>query len=311
MQKIRVGYASRAVGTAPVWTACDAGYFLNLGLDVEPVLFEGSINVTKALESGEVQLANFAAPAPVQANLERNAGLVVILGAMNRMMQALMGRPGVTSVEDLRGGVIGLNSWGEVNHWMLLSLLPRLGLVRDRDVRLVETGRSRGEPWHTPMPVDALMLHPPEPFAATRAGWTILVDTRRLEIPFQLSCITGRRDWIAANRDGVARYIRGHVEGLLRFNSDREFGLSVMRKWGSPVSEDVQRETWEFASREFSPRPFPTAAAIAGILEAMRGSVPGAESADPAHNVDDSFMRDLEAGGVLGELTARYPQPAR
>ena len=188
MDRIRVGYASRAVGTAPVWTACDAGYFQALGIDVEPVLFQGSMRVTKALESGEVQLANFAAPAAMQANLERGADLIVVLGAMNRMMQALMGRPGVRTLDDLRGGAIGVNSWGEVNHWMLEALLPRLGLVRDRDVRLVETGRHDGDAWNIDAPIDALMFHPPEPFAAARAGWSMLVDTREIQIPFQLSC---------------------------------------------------------------------------------------------------------------------------
>ncbi len=306
MDRIRVGYASRAVGTAPVWTACDAGYFQALGIDVEPVLFQGSMRVTKALESGEVQLANFAAPAAMQANLERGADLIVVLGAMNRMMQALMGRPGVRTLDDLRGGAIGVNSWGEVNHWMLEALLPRLGLVRDRDVRLVETGRHDGDAWNIDAPIDALMFHPPEPFAAARAGWSMLVDTREIQIPFQLSCITGRRAWIDANRDLVARYLRGHVEGILRFNNDRECGLAAMRKWGSPVEEAVQVETYDFASREFSQRPFPTAASIAGILGAMQGKVAGADPARAAQYVDDSFMREMEASGVLAAMTRKF-----
>ncbi len=306
MDRIRVGFASRAVGTAPVWTACDAGIFERLDLDVEPILYGGSLGATRALASGEIQLANFAAPAAIQANLEHGADNVVILGAMNRMMQALMGRPGVQSVEDLRGGVIGLNAWGEVNHWMLEALLPRLGLVRDRDVKLAITGRAHGEPWVTPFPVDALMLHPPEPFAALKAGWSVLVDTRELEIPFQLSCIVGRRDWIDRNRAAVRRYVEGHVEGIMRFNTDRAFGLKVMDKWGSRVDAGVQAETWEFASREFSPRPFPTAQAIAGILAAMRDKAPGADPERAADHVDASFMDDLQASGRLADLAAVY-----
>jgi ABC-type nitrate/sulfonate/bicarbonate transport system substrate-binding protein len=310
MDRIKVGYASRAVGTAPVWTACDAGYFAAQGIEVEPVLLEGSLSVAKALDSGEVQLGNCASPAILQACLERGSDLIVVLGAMNRMMQALMGRPGVRTLDELKGGVIGVNSWGEVNHWMVEALLPRLGLIRDKDVRVVATGRTKGHPWDTAVPVDALMFHPPEPWAALKAGWNMLVDTRALQIPFQLASIMGRRDWIAQNRDLVARYLRGHVEGILRFNSDREFGLAVMRKWGTPVDEDVQRQTYEFASREFSPRPFPTAASIAGILAAMQGKVAGADPARAAHFVDAHFIEALDADGTLDELARKYPQPA-
>ena len=307
MSKIRVGYASRAIGTAPVWTACEAGYFRAQGLEVEPVLYEGSIAVTRGLEAGDIQLANYAAPAAIQANLERGADLVIVLGAMNRMMQSLMGRPGVTGVEALKGGTIGVNEWGEVNHWLVEALLPRLGLVAGRDVRIVETGRAHGKAWNTKVPADALILHPPEPFAAVKAGWTVLVDLRDLNVPFQLSCIAGRRDWIAGHRPAVERYLRGHVEGILRFNADRDFGLKVARKWGSPVDDDVLARTWEFASREFSTRPFPTAAAVAGILAAMRGKVAGADPARAADYVDDGFMTALEAGGVLQDLQRRHP----
>ena len=110
-------------------------------------MLEGSLSVTKAIESGAVQFGNCAAPAIIQACLERGSDLIVVLGAMNRMMQALMGRPGIASLEALKGGVIGVNSWGEVNHWMVEALLPRLGLMRDTDVGMVAPGRTKDHPW--------------------------------------------------------------------------------------------------------------------------------------------------------------------
>ena len=78
MDKIRLGYASAAAGTAPAWTACDAGIFEALGLEVEPVLMPGSVAVSKALAAGDVQLANFAAPAAIHADLRDGADLVVV-----------------------------------------------------------------------------------------------------------------------------------------------------------------------------------------------------------------------------------------
>lgn len=306
MARIRVGYAARAIGTAPVWTACEAGYFSALGLNVEPVLYKGSIATTRALESGEIQLANYAAPAAVQANLERRSNLVVVLGAMNRMMQSLVGRPGVANIDDLRGGTIGVNEWGEVNQWLVEALLPRLGLVAGRDVTVIETGRPTGETWETPRPADAIVLHPPEPRAAEKHGWHVLCDMRTLNVPFQISCVTGRGDWIDAHRPEVALYLQAHTEGILRFNTDRTFGLSVARKWGTPVDEDVLADVWDFASAEFAERPFPTAAAIKGILNAMSGHVPGAQFADPKSFIDDSFLSEMESSGVLASLQKKY-----
>lgn len=306
MDKIRVGYASKAVGTAPVWTACDAGYFAALDLVVEPVLIPGSGNVTRAIEAGEVEFGNFAAPAAIQANVERGSDLVVILGAMNRLMQALAGRPGISTLDQLRGGVIGINTRGDVNHWLLEALLPRLGWREGIDVRIVEIGRAKGKEWRTEAAVDALVLHPPQPFEAAVDGWTTLVDTRSLDMPFQLSCITGRRTWIDHHRELVQRYVQGHVEGLLRFNADRPFAVAVQKKWGPTSDQEILVRTHEFAAGEFSPRPFPTEAAIRGILEAMRKTLPKADPARAGDYIDPSFVARLDSSGLLAELAARH-----
>jgi ABC-type nitrate/sulfonate/bicarbonate transport system substrate-binding protein len=306
MTKIRVGYAARAIGTAPVWTGVDAGYFRNYGLEVEPVLFKGSLLVTKALEAGEIELANYAAPAAVHANLERQANLVVVLGAMNRMMQSLMGRPGISSFQDLRGGTIGVNEWGEVNHWLVEALLPHIGFVAGRDVTLIETGRSQGETWETPKQADAIILHPPEPYAALKHGWSQLVDLRDLNIPFQISSVSAQREWSARHREELKLYLLGHVEGILRFNTDRDFALHIARKWGTPVDEEVLAQTWEFASKEFSEHPFPTVQAIQGILNAMKGQIACAAVSNPADHIDASFLQELEESGQLKDLRIKY-----
>jgi ABC-type nitrate/sulfonate/bicarbonate transport system substrate-binding protein len=310
MTKIRIGYAARAIGSAPVWTALEAGYFKALGLEVEPILFKGSLLVTRALESGEIDFANYAAPAAVQANLERKAGLVVLLGAMNRMMQCLMGRPGIISIDDLRGGTIGINEWGEVNHWLVEALLPHIGLRAGKDVKIIETGRATGETWDTPRPADAIILHPPEPYAAIKAGWSPLIDMRKLNVPFQISSISARRDWAEQHQSVVLLYLQGHFEGLMRFNTDRDFALHIARKWGTPVDDEVLQQTWDFASQEFSENPFPTPEAINGILQAMRGKIARAEEADPADFIDSTFMQSLQDRGILALIRKRYGRSA-
>ncbi|HWG04276.1 MAG TPA: hypothetical protein VG271_04610 [Beijerinckiaceae bacterium] len=75
---------------------------------------------------------------------------------------------------------------------------------------------------------------------------------------------------------------------------------------GAPVGEDVQRQTYGLASREFSTRPFPTAAAIAGVFSAMQGKIAGADPAHAGDYVDGSFLAALESAGTLDELARRH-----
>ena len=91
---------------------------------------------------------------------------------------------------------------------------------------------------------------------------------------------------------------------MLRFKNDNALAMAVSRKWGPPVSDDVHQLTWEFASREFAEKPFPTVASIQTILDAMSGAVTGAAEANPATFIDASLVERLDAGGVLDRLRA-------
>ena len=56
--------------------------------------------------------------------------------------------------------------------------------------------------------------------AAIVTAFCSVLSPYGLNLPFQLSCICGRRDWIQGHREIIQRYIQGHVEGLLRFNTN-------------------------------------------------------------------------------------------
>jgi ABC-type nitrate/sulfonate/bicarbonate transport system substrate-binding protein len=306
MDKIRIAYSSPAAGTAPVWTACEAGYFEALGLDVEPILIRGSTAITKAMEAGEVDLANYAAPAPVLANVDRGLDTVVILGAMNTLTQSLGGRPGIDTLEKLRGGTIGINNKTDVNYWLLRAVFPILGFEEEKDVHIKIIPRAEGREWMADHGVDCLILHVPAPDDAAKDGWTVLADLFAMKIPFQLSCIAGRRSWIEKNRDLVRRYIRGHVEGLIRFDGDSDFAVKVLGKWGASQDVAINTKIHHHALELFSIRPFPTVEAIQPILNAMKGVVPGAETANAADLIDRSFIEELDAEGYLDALAKQH-----
>jgi hypothetical protein len=148
-----------------------------------------------ALESGDIQFSNFAAPAIMMANMERGTDFVFIAGSLNRLMQSLCRRPRIRSIDQLKGGKIGLKrrDKGEVNPWIIAAILPRLGLRENYNIQIVHTGGSSGKEWNTEVPVDALVLHQPQPFEAAKEDWTILQDLRQLDIPFQLASVSARR----------------------------------------------------------------------------------------------------------------------
>src|SRR5579871_1228483 len=124
MDKIRLGYAAKAGGTAPVWVAYEAGIFRDLDIDLELALIPGSKQVSAAIDAGDIQLANFASPAAVQRDLQLGSDQIVVMGIMNTLIQTISGRPGIDSLEQLRGGRIGTPGLEEVDFRILTAVLP-------------------------------------------------------------------------------------------------------------------------------------------------------------------------------------------
>ena len=127
-----------------------------------------------------------------------------------------------------------------------------------------------------------------------------------MDIPYQLACAMGRKSWIAAHQDVVHCYVRGHVEGILRFKHDRAFGIEVLRSYANADDEDVLLSSYEAIREEFSSNPFPTAEAIRNILQTFQGWIQGADPAQDEKYIDRQYMETLAAANVLNELRKRY-----
>jgi ABC-type nitrate/sulfonate/bicarbonate transport system substrate-binding protein len=308
VDRIRLGYAAKGGGTAPVWAAHEAGIFRALDIDLETVLIPGSHAVSQALDAGEIQLANFAAPAAIQRNLEHGSDQVVILGAMNRLVQSLVARPGISSLEELRGGTVGVPSPNEVDYRIIQAVLPRIGWQLGKDLRVEFLGRwTSDKRWLAPnLPVDSLILHPPDPDDAVLDGWTTVFDMRTLNLPFQLGCATGKRSWIEAHPDLVRRYALGHAEGILLFKADRRFAIKVLQKYSPTADEAVLDRSYDGLVEDFSNTPYPDAERIRNILLTMEGEVPGADASRAAEFIDDTYVRQLDEAGELARLREKY-----
>lgn len=136
--------------------ARSGGVLRRLGLDVTEIPVASSPAQFRALLNGELDAAltspdNVVAYRHVPGNpLGRTADVRILLGIDRGMGLALYGRPGLGSVEELRGEVIGVDVAASGFAFVLYEILATVGLVRGRDYELAELGS-------TPRRVDALV----------------------------------------------------------------------------------------------------------------------------------------------------------
>lgn len=137
---IKIGTIFAYYETAiPLLVADALGYFEEAGLDVQLLGFPGGSEVRKAVVAGEV---DFGAHSAVHVGIAQNAGadMVIVMTLHEAHTIDICARPGIESIEDLRGKVVGVTAEGSLSWASAISYLKRAGLEPDRDVKIIGIG---------------------------------------------------------------------------------------------------------------------------------------------------------------------------
>ena len=100
-----VSYASVSGSRAPLWIAKEMGLFEKYGLDGRPIYVPAGYPSVSALISGDVQF--IATGGSVVAAAAARGAQVVMVATLGSIAYKLMAHPSISTIEGLRGKVIG------------------------------------------------------------------------------------------------------------------------------------------------------------------------------------------------------------
>ena len=120
MEKLRLAYSAIGGSQASVWIPYEAGIFRKHGLEVELLYVGGGGRAAQVVQSGEVPIGVFTGGAVINSNLA-GGDLVMIASSMNVTTFAVMARPEIRRVEDLKGKKIGISRFGSATDFGLRS----------------------------------------------------------------------------------------------------------------------------------------------------------------------------------------------
>jgi ABC-type nitrate/sulfonate/bicarbonate transport system substrate-binding protein len=304
MDRIRIALANRAAGTAPVFAAFEAGYFIEEGLTPELIFHPGHAASMRALLAGEAEFTNAVAVELIRANLRHGGEAVIIASAIARSAQQVSARPGLETREDLRGKRWGILARHDADDCSIAMAFERWGWDRERDAEIVVVGSdgARLDLLLDERRVDVAIMHAPEPFLAARRGWRLVEDLGRLDVAFQNSCAATRRRLLEERPDTVRRYTRAYCRGIHRFRTDADFGVAVLRKYTGQSEPDVLGPTWVMYARYMGAMMFPSLEGVrnAGKTLYRLGAVPAPVA--PESVVDLGPVTRLEEEGFFMKL---------
>ena len=139
-EKIRIGYAARAVTHSISYLAKEAGLFRDEGLQMEVVRTAGAVS-PMALLSGDTDFATMSAFLLIPVSV-RNQDVVMLGGLTRYAAMTLVSRPEIRNAKDLMDGVIDLQRPGDAYEKNARSALQHLKLNPDKDVKFLYLGTN-------------------------------------------------------------------------------------------------------------------------------------------------------------------------
>ena len=138
LERFILSNSTLAESRAPLYIAKDTGLFEKHGLDMQIVNIRGAAINTAALLAGEIQMTVAASAVAITA--AARGAPIVIIATICPTEYILVSRPPINSIQQLKGKTIGIAGFGAGDFFALRRLLPKLGLVIDKDVSLLPTG---------------------------------------------------------------------------------------------------------------------------------------------------------------------------
>jgi len=304
----------RSMSKLPFVIAEDQGLYEKHGLDVElrltPPEFEGGIEthppfwprVWRRLGLQEVPDPDiFVAghtPTMVRQMRETRARKLIALAATDCSVRSyVIGRPGINSLEELKGQRLGINNDATTSGFAALRMVQRMGWDRVQDISIMNSG---GIEALRESLVEAIVGGDAEFEAAEREGFPILEDTRVWNERLAGNSVMVYPAWLedSTNREAARRFLRATAEAIALFHQRPALVLEVLTNW---YGMDLDLAEGRYHRTDYVPRkPYPCSEGIRNTMELhdsneMRRYTPG-------DFYDDSLMRELDESGFIDSL---------
>jgi NitT/TauT family transport system substrate-binding protein len=279
--RLTLGLAVPAASFLPVYVAA-ARTWKEQGLTVEIVSFRGDAEVSQAMAGGSLDLS-----------LQSLDGLINLINAgqpvkgfyagFHQADFAWLAQPQIKTWADLKGGTIGVSTFGSLTDQLTRYVLTKHALAPETDVRIVQAGPSATSiQLLRSGRLLAAIQSAPTKWVAQDLGLTVL-GTQAQEIAPQWPkhAFVARTQFLDQNPKTVRAFLGAHVAAIRLARADRDLAVKVL--------VDQVKYQPSYAGRAYDEN-------MGGFDE--RGRLP-----------DDKYM-DIFWSIAIAAGTAREPWPA-
>jgi ABC-type nitrate/sulfonate/bicarbonate transport system substrate-binding protein len=232
-------------GQAPLWAiyvAVHKGFFAAEGIDLELNFAQSGPAVTQQLTAGSLDVAlSVGITSPIHA-IDKGAPLALIRIVGNSAPYALIGKPGLKSIADLKGKAIATGQITDITTVYFERMMAAHGLKKG-DYEMISIGVAAARYAALKAGVaDAAIVLPPLNFQAATAGYPTLGLTADYVKDLPFTGMAVNRRWAAANLPVAKRILAATDSSIawLADKSNRAEAIELLVKHARASPEDAE-----------------------------------------------------------------------
>jgi ABC-type nitrate/sulfonate/bicarbonate transport system substrate-binding protein len=304
-ETFRVSYGGYNETATPMWVGSDRGIFRKYGIDASMIQVRSGALSVAALMAKEVD-AVWPAQSTILSTVQGGVKLGCIASPINKIPRLLLVRKDITSVEELRGKIVGVQSIGGGFWLQTMIILDSLGIDPDKyglKFRVIGDGPVIAQALTTGN-IDVAAMTYSLSEAPLKAGFRSLVDAADLKAPYQGPSVCVLKEVLATRQEFFSRVTRGLAEAtafILDGNNKAEVVRVLMKnlRLGKPDEGEASYKVLRLMTTlDLAPNP----AAFKIVQRLVAKLNPKIAQVDLDQIIDGSYVRKLEASGFLAEL---------
>jgi NitT/TauT family transport system substrate-binding protein len=265
------------------------GFFAKEGLQVRFHEATYAPDHNRGMAEGRWNISLSAADTMV-ARTTDGVDFLLFMQAEEGLSAHLIGRPGVSSIEQLRGKLLAGDP-GDSNLDLIRKKILRSHSIDEQEysVEIIGSSPKRLEAFLQGR-VTAAMLTPPSSEKALAAGGVILADAEQYVPHWPLTCGWALRQWLESHREITVRFIRAWVTATdwLREAANREECLKLIME-----QEKLSRAAAESAYKKVVPKARINRSALNAVIELRKEMGVYPPPHDPLERFyDESYWRE-------------------
>jgi len=226
------------------------GFLKEEGIEAEIIRVTGGAG-SAALSSGDL---DYGTGMSVGGAMTGALPVKVVACFVPAPVFALVARPEVKTVQELKGKTVGISTFGGLSIFGARVIVKHFGLDPDKDIKFVAVGAVEARFIRlTQGLIDATMLAPPLDSEAKKKGFNILARAEDILIFPETGLVTGVKK-IQEKPDEIKRVIKAGIKANRYIRGNRDGTIQFIMEW-LKVNREVATATYEGVAKVYNEDP--------------------------------------------------------